>query len=75
MNAGHSFLRFLASPIIWLVSIFIGIAIYVLTNFDRFRKYLPKKDEINSQKYCPQCGAPNPITNDFCEKCGAKFNE
>ena len=74
MNAGHSFLRFITSPTIWLVSVFIGIAIYVVTNFDRFQKYLPKKDEKDSQKRCPNCGAKNPIDNAFCEKCGTKFN-
>lgn len=47
---------------------------YDLRNVRKGIKEEPKMKKVGNNKICPNCGSDNALTNKFCLKCGAKFD-
>ena len=36
--------------------------------------HAPKTDDSSTVKFCPHCGAMNPLDSQFCGSCGKKMD-
>jgi hypothetical protein len=80
MDVAKSIFVGMLSQLLCVVVILIGIAVFVLYKrgvlFKKSGKISDKSGaSVQPSKSCEACGASNPIENNFCDKCGAKFSE